>query len=146
MTQKATVSAILADGRAEIYLVRSGACGENCVSCKGCGEMKNSIRANALNKPGAKPGDIVTVETRSSYILGLGFLLFLLPLVLFAAGYLIGSPFSERLAPLTGFAGLAAGFILLIPANRYAKKKNEQLFEITSIIFRAEESPQREQL
>ncbi|MCL2081588.1 MAG: SoxR reducing system RseC family protein [Oscillospiraceae bacterium] len=74
-----------------------------------------AVRVRARGGEGAKPGDTVIIESAARRILGLAALVYLLPLVLFFAGYAVSA--------LTGGLGFALGIGLLVPANRFAEKK-----------------------
>ncbi|MBQ2119095.1 MAG: SoxR reducing system RseC family protein [Clostridia bacterium] len=114
MQQNATV--IKTDGvYAVVEAVRSSACdgchraAEGCTACSLLGG-KNTMQAKARNDAGAKEGDLVSVEASSGRTLFYAILVFLLPLLLAAAGYfaafLAGGEEKIRIA-----AG-AGGFLL----------------------------------
>ncbi len=90
MTQTVTVSRILDAQTAEISIVRPGACGKNCAACGGLCAPGAPLVARARNPVGAHPGDRVVVETSSKEVVGLAALVYLLPVVLFFAGYAAG--------------------------------------------------------
>ena len=112
----------------EIEVSRETAC-EGCSqnkdgSCHACimlGDGNRSMRTRALDELGAKVGDRVEVETDSKTVIKYAAEVFLLPIVLGAAGYLIGENFAWKLAPLIcSLIGFAAAFVYvkLVPAKR----------------------------
>ncbi len=70
---------------ATVQVVKTSACGHNCSECAVCNAPV--IQTEAVNNIGAKPGDRVVIETKSSGILKLAFILYMLPvLVVIAIG------------------------------------------------------------
>ena len=106
---------------AKVRIYRSGACGENCASCKGCAGRK-PIEVWAKNEAGARPGDRVTVESASPRVLGLAALVYLLPLVTAVLGYFVARAAggSDDLGALAALLGLLLG---LIPALLRGRRK-----------------------
>ncbi len=112
----------------EIEVSRETAC-EGCSqnkdgSCHACimlGDENRSMRTRAIDELGAKVGDRVEVETDSKTVIKYAAEVFLLPIILGAAGYLIGENFAWKLAPLVcsliGFA-MAFVYVKLVPAKR----------------------------
>ena len=120
MTTTGEVRAVRA-GEAKVRVYRSGACGENCASCKGCAGRK-PLEIWAKNEIGATVGDRVTVESATGRVLSLAVLLYLLPLVAAVAGY-----FALRAAGGSDDVGAGAallGFLLgLLPALFCGRRK-----------------------
>ncbi|MBE6691265.1 MAG: hypothetical protein E7590_08330 [Ruminococcaceae bacterium] len=98
MRTKAIVTELVSAEVAVVSVERRAACdgchknadGSGCSICTLLGG-KNSTKAKARNRVGAAVGDTVEVESRSSRILGYAALVFLLPLLLAFAGYLLGA-------------------------------------------------------
>ena len=136
MTQKAVVTRILSDSTAEVEVTRKTACGGNCESCGGACAAGANIRVAASNPLCAAVGDRVTVQSRSSHILGAAAMVYLIPLILFFAAYGIAASagMSENVSMLLSFGGLAAGVALAVLANRLIKKHRPITFEITGIL------------
>ena len=88
MTQIATVERILDDTHAEISVPRKSACGHDCEECAGCGVSGVSVYVKALNTVGARPGQKVVVESDTKKMLKIVSFVYLIPVVLFLAGYL----------------------------------------------------------
>ena len=89
MTQIATVERILDADHAEISVPRKSACGHDCEECAGCGVSGASVYARAANPIGARPGQKVVVESSTKKMLRIVALVYLIPVVLFLAGYVI---------------------------------------------------------
>ncbi len=118
MRRKATVAALLPDGRAELLVSRKSACSGDCHSCGGCGAIEQTLRLTARNPVGARQGDIVWLESGSRTVLTSAALLYLLPLLLFFAGYLAATPLGSWAAAV-GAGGFALG---LLPAFWYNRR------------------------
>ena len=110
MTQIATVERILDDTHAEISVPRKSACGHDCEECAGCGVSGISVYARALNPVGARPGQKVVVESDTAKMLRIVSFVYLIPVVLFLAGYLVMLACNASVAVQYGVAG--AGFLL----------------------------------
>ena len=87
MTQIATVERIVNADYAEISVPRKSACGHDCEECAGCGVSGAAVLARALNPIGARPGQKVVVDSSTSKMLGIVAMVYLIPVVLFVAGY-----------------------------------------------------------
>lgn len=138
MTQIATVKRLLEHGRAEILVCRQSACGHDCASCGGCrSENAVWVTASAENLPGAQPGDTVQVESASEQVLGMAFVLYMVPLVLLFLGYFIGAGWlclSEGVSLVLGIAGLAIGIAINLLVDRYLRKAHAVRFRITEVL------------
>ena len=62
------------------------------------------------------PGDIVTVEVSSRALLSSGFMVFILPLIMFIIGAIVASPIFDRMeiGMKSSTAGILVGFGLMI--------------------------------
>ncbi|MBR1689629.1 MAG: SoxR reducing system RseC family protein [Oscillibacter sp.] len=121
MTQIATVERILDSQHAEISVPRKSACGHDCEECAGCGVTGAAVRARAVNTVGAEPGQKVVVESSTRNMLGIVALVYLIPVVLFLAGYLIALALGGSVGVQYGTA--AAGFFLgIVPAILYDRR------------------------
>ena len=110
MTQIATVERILDADHAEISVPRKSACGHDCEECAGCGVSGAAVKARAMNPIGAQPGQKVVVESSTKKMLRIVVLVYLIPVVLFLAGYVITSMLTASVAAQYTVAG--AGFVL----------------------------------
>ena len=110
MTQVATVERILDSGHAEISVPRKSACGHDCEECAGCGVTGAAVRARAANPIDARPGQKVVVESSTKKMLRIVALVYLIPVVLFFAGYLGTLAVTDQVA--VQYAAAVLGFIL----------------------------------
>ena len=114
MTQIATVERILDAGHAEISVPRKSACGHDCDECAGCGVSGAAVHARAANPIGAAPGQKVVVESSTGGMLRIVALVYLIPVLLFFAGYLGAVVLTASVA--VQYTAAVAGFILGILA------------------------------
>ncbi len=122
MQRKATVQAILPDGKAELAVQRESACSGDCHHCGGCGTVGQTLRLTAENPIGAQKGDIVLIASESAPVLWAAALIYALPMLLFLAGYLL----SMRLGAWAAAIG-AGGFLIgLLPAFAYNRHVKNQ--------------------
>ena len=91
MTQIATVERIIDTDHAEISVPRKSACGHDCEECAGCGVSGAAVHAKAANPIGALPGQKVVVESSTQKMLGIVAFVYLIPVALFLAGYLLAA-------------------------------------------------------
>jgi len=136
MIQTAVVKRIVATGIAEISLMRQLECGLSCKSCEGCPQKPtDEILALAENTVGAGPGDVVEVESNSGSAIGIAALVYLVPCVFLALGYLLGAwlDFGEGLCVLMAFLGLFLGFVPALLLNRAIVRSGKPEFTILRI-------------
>lgn len=139
MTQSAVVTKTAGDGWAEIEVRRVSACGHDCSQCGGgCAELTRSAPVTVLarNPVGAVPGDRVVVESSTKSILGFAAVVYLLPLALFFAGYLIALALGsgEGTALALGGGCFALSLAIAILVDRRAAKRSQELFSIVSVL------------
>lgn len=126
MEQIVRVRNVHTDGTAQVVLIRQSACSGDCHKCSGCGAAEETMVFTAKNPVNAKPGDLVKVESATGAVLGAAAMIYLLPLVLFLAGYILG----QMLWGVGVWMGLVA-FVLSIGLSVaydrlvMAKKKTE---------------------
>ena len=77
MTQDAVVTRILPNGMAEVAVARSTACGGNCGSCESC-IFQSELRTEAKNTIGARPGQKVVIESRTSAVFSAAALVYIM--------------------------------------------------------------------
>lgn len=114
MRQTARVIALHPDGTAELAVKRDTACGD-CASCGGC--AAGTVRVTVENSLKAAVGDTVLVETDTTKVIAIAALVYLLPLLLFFAGYAIGSALGVQPLVLGGI-GFAAALLAAVIVNR----------------------------
>ena len=137
--QKARVVRLLGDGRAEVTVTRQTACGHDCSKCGGgCSELtaREDVTVTAVNPIHAAVGDLVTVETATSGILGAAALVYLAPFALFFLGYFLTRGLlhaGEGICLAVGGAGFALGIFLAVLLDRRVRRNRSLVFRITAI-------------
>ena len=122
------MTALLGGQFAELSVKRDTACGA-CASCGGCDGGR--ILLKTKNTLGAKVGDYVIVETASKKVLAAACLIYLLPLIMFFAGYALGTAIGH-FPVLIGALGFVAALAVCVIINRRASAKIEyQMIEFT---------------
>ena len=135
MTQIATVERILDASHAEISVPRKSACGHDCEECAGCGVSGVSVYARALNTVGAKPGEKVVVESDTKKMLKIISFVYLIPVVLFLAGYLVTLALTDSVAAqyAAAVAGAILGIVLAVWYDRRVKARGGLSFTIVRV-------------
>ena len=141
MTRNAIVVETTPD-YAVVEVTRESACAgchnsDNCSICKIGLTDHAEMRSKAANPLGAREGDTVQIETDSATILHYSAAIFLLPLALGAAGYIIGyiADFDIMIRYIISLIGFAAAFVILkIFLEKRAAKRLD--VRITQIIAR----------
>lgn len=136
MVQTAVVKRIASPGVAEVSLMRQMECGLSCKSCEGCPQKpKDEILALADNTVDAAVGDVVEVESNSGSAIGIAALVYLVPCVGLALGYLLGVwlGLGEGLCVLLAFAGLLVGFAPALLLDRAIIKQDKPEFTILRV-------------
>lgn len=133
MTQDAIVFKCLNDAEAEVVVTRSTACGANCGSCEAC-VFQNELKTVARNRIGAKPGQRVLIESKSSRVYGAIMLVYIVPIVLAVIGcftaYGLGA--SEGICVLCTFLGFVLGAVITVMTQRLRRNKNPITFDIVA--------------
>ena len=135
MEQTVRVRRLLPDSMAEVIRVRESACSGECHKCSGCGSSKQTMLLTAKNPIGAQPGDLVVMSSESGSVLKAAAILYMLPLLLFITGYLLGESLWQRGA-LAGLAGVLLGFVLIKIYDRHFSKKTIE-YTITAYVGKA---------
>lgn len=135
MTQIATVERILDANHAEISVPRKSACGHDCEECAGCGVTGTAVHAKATNPIDARPGQKVVVESSTSKMMHIIVLVYLIPVALFLAGYLIPALLGASVAVQYGAAvlGFAVGIVGAIVYDRRLKRQGGLTFHIVRL-------------
>ena len=131
MEQRVKLLSCNADGTAQVACLRESACSGDCHKCAGCGAVQQPMIVTARNPIGARPGDMVTIVSETGPVLKAAAVLYLLPLVLFVAGYLVGMQW--KLGGLLGASGFAMGILLAVAYDRLVMKKKETVYTITGL-------------
>ena len=135
MQQLVRVRQIHDDGTATVIHIRESACSGDCHKCSGCGAAKEAIVLEANNPIGAKPGDLVTVESATGPVLKAAAVMYLVPMVLFFAGYAVGAAFWQQGA-LVGCLAFAASICLAVVYDRKVVRKQNTGYTITGFAGR----------
>ena len=123
MEQIVRVKQCFMDGTAQVVCIRESACSGDCHKCSGCGAAKEAIFLTAVNALGAKPGDLVTIQSETAPVLKAAMVLYMMPLVLFFAGYAAGAALGIS-GGLAGCLAFAASIVLIVVYDRRMAKKN----------------------
>ena len=142
MRQRAVVLEV--DGKEALIEVSRATMCDGCEKHGGCeGHCEitgllstgGKMKTRASNKIGAKVGDTVEVETESRKVLGYAALVFILPLLVACAGYIIASNVWNTEG--AGLIGAAVGFVLtfagIVIFDRTKIKKTPEI-EIVDIV------------
>jgi len=135
MTQIATVERIIDNSHVEISVPRKSACGHDCEECAGCGVSGASVHARASNPIGAIPGQKVVVESSTGKMLRIVVLVYLIPVVLFLAGYLIPALLGTSVGVQYTLAGLGfvVGILFAIFYDRRLRERGGLSFTIVKL-------------
>ena len=133
MTQVATVEKILKDGYVQISVPRKSACGHDCEECAGCGMTGASIYAEARDPVGVHPGDKVVVESSTRAILGVTWLVYMLPVVFFLLGYFLSEGLAEGVRYAIAIGAAALAFLPSVAYDRYARRKELLTYTILRV-------------
>lgn len=134
MTQDAIVYRCLDKERAEVVVTRSTACGSNCASCEAC-VFQNELKTVARNLVGARPGQKVLIESKSSRVYEAIMLVYIVPILLAVLGCFLayGAGASEGVCVLCTFLGFILGAVITVLTQRMKKDRNPISFVIISI-------------
>ena len=118
------------NGMATVIHVRESACSGDCHKCSGCGAAQETMVFDAFNGIGAGPGDLVVVRSETAPVMKAVGVFYVLPMVLFFAGYWLGNVL-WRLGALVGCLGFAGGIALAVAYDRVFAKKESITYTIT---------------
>ena len=137
MQQQVRVLNINPDGSAQVIYLRQSACSGDCHKCSGCGAVEQSMIFTARNPIGARPGDLVNVESATGPVLKAAAVLYMLPLVLFVAAYLVGMQW--HLGGVTGALGFVLGIAIAVAYDRLVMKKKNTEYTIIGYVPKAQQ-------
>ena len=133
MEQKVQVRRTFENGTAEVIRVRESACSGDCHKCAGCGAQEQKMLLTVQNPIGAKAGDMVRIESATGPVLKAAAMLYMLPLLLFLTGYLVGEHLLAQ-GPLFGVIGIIAGLVLVKCYDRHLSRKKDPIYTITGYV------------
>ena len=136
MEQLVRIRQVYDNGTAQVICIRESACSGDCHKCSGCGAARETILLTADNPIGAKPGDLVNLRSETGPVLKAAAVLYVLPLVLFFAGYALGAGLN-RSGALWGCLAFALSIVFIIIYDRRMAKKDNTIYTITG--FAAED-------
>lgn len=94
MEQLVHVKKVLDDGTAQVVLTRQSACSGDCHKCAGCGAVGQTLTVIVQNPIGAAVGERVIIQSNTVPVMKGALVLYVLPLVMFFAGYALGAIWS----------------------------------------------------
>lgn len=119
---------------AKVSYRRPTACHGDCSKCAGgCGSMAaaEELIVSAENLIGAKPGDSVYIEGETKKVAWAILLVYVIPVVLFLAGYFLGQRWGH--GNLIGVLGFFLGLALAVLESRRQKKRGQEIrYQIVS--------------
>lgn len=140
MVQNAVVKEIIKEGVVRVSLMRQMECGMHCDgACASCSQKPTEeLLAEASNDINAKVGDIVEVEPTGVGNISVSVIVFVLPCVFLALGYIAGQALlglGEAAALLTALVGLVVGFVPAYLVNRSIAKSDQPEFRILKRLY-----------
>ena len=130
MEQIVRVHKLCENGKAQIIHVRESACSGDCHECAGgCTAAKETMLIEADNPIGAQVGDFVRMESDTKSVMAAVAVMYVLPLVLFFAGYALGAWLGIS-GGLMGSAGFVLGLLVAIAADRHQQKHQTTVYTL----------------
>lgn len=129
MTQIATVAAIGEDGQVQVTVARQTACGHDCENCAGCAGQAGSFTVTASTDIAVDVGDRVEIYS-SRKILAVAALVYLVPVLLFLAGYVVTAGLTETLRYICAGIGFALGVGLAVVCDRSMRRHGAITYQI----------------
>ena len=129
MKQIATVTQVLGGGLAQVSVVRRSACAHDCENCSGCGAKTTNVTVCAKCEIPVAPGDMVELYS-DNRVLGYAALVYLVPLILFIAGYICPNDVSEVVRYLCAFAGMLLGVLIAVVCDRRVRRTRAVMYQI----------------
>lgn len=129
MEQLVRVRETYDDGTAQVIHVRESACSGDCHKCSGCGAAKETMLLLAHNPIGARAGELVKLRSETAPVMKAAMVLYILPLVLFFAGYFAGDTLWE-MGALTGCLAFVVGIAVAVAYDRLVAAKAKPVYTI----------------
>ena len=118
------------NGTAQVLCIRESACSGDCHKCSGCGAARESILLTVENPIGASAGDLVMLRSETAPVLKAAAVLYMMPLVLFFAGYALAAVLNLS-GGLCGGLAFVLSIILIVLYDRRMAKKENTIYTIT---------------
>lgn len=129
MEQLVRVRETYDDGTAQVIHVRESACSGDCHKCSGCGAAKETMLLLAHNPIGARAGELVKLRSETAPVMKAAMVLYILPLVLFFAGYFAGDTL-WKMGALTGCLAFVVGIAAAVAYDRLVAAKAKPVYTI----------------
>lgn len=129
MKQTATVTALPGRGVAEVTVARQTACGHDCENCAGCGAQAGSFTVRARTDIDLSLGDRVEIYSGQK-VLSAAALVYLVPVVLFLAGYFVTGFLTEPMRYACGGAGFVLGLLLAVVYDRSIRRRRAITYQV----------------
>ncbi len=135
MLQEAIVTKTRDDGLAEVVVERLGICGGDCSECGEC-RYENLMKSVVRNPIGAHRGQHVMIETPTKGVVKGALAIYILPLVMLFAGYLIADALSlgESICITAAFAAAVLGVVIASAISRARHSADPTPTRIVSVI------------
>lgn len=133
MEQLVRVRETFDDGTALVIHIRESACSGDCHKCSGCGAAKETVLLMAKNPIGARRGDLVKLESATGPVLKAAAVMYMIPMLLFFAGYFVGDALWQRGA-LIGCLSFVAAIGLAVLYDRKIGKTDKCEYTITGFV------------
>ena len=133
MEQLVRVRETFDDGTALVIHIRESACRGDCHKCSGCGAAKETVLLKAKNPIGARRGDLVKLESATGPVLKAAAVMYMIPMLLFFAGYFVGDALWQRGA-LIGCLSFVAAIGLAVLYDRKIGKTDKCEYTITGFV------------
>ena len=130
MEQLVRVREVYDNGTARVICIRESACSGDCHKCSGCGAAKEAIMLTVENPVSAGVGDLVTIRSETGPVLKAAMVLYMMPLMLFFAGYALGAALHISGA-VTGGLAFVLSILLIVLYDRRMAKKDNTIYTIT---------------
>ena len=130
MTQIATVTEVTGPGTVRVTVARQTACGHDCGKCAGCGAQAGSVTVTASRDMPLREGDRVEIYS-GGRVLGIAALVYLLPVALFLACYLLFPGLGEGQRYAVGGCGFALGLAVAAGYDRRARREGRVTYRVT---------------
>ena len=127
-------------GTAWVKTMQSEAC-EGCSSCGTCNAQRPDSEVEVVNEVGAKVGDRIIIDFKTSAFLKVTFMLYIFPIICLTLGAMLGLKFAEAYgydpsvcSALLGFAAFFVSvFVIRAAGQRMATQKSYRP-QITKIL------------